>query len=327
MAIGSILTAIGLTILYTLLAKERYLKAKAERQVIENKIITAPREHQIFVIRGNEINPIHDWSYSSVKPQIEPNNEVLEPILPLLVDSQRLIIAGGSDAGKTTLVKHIISGRRNHSKIVIIDPHSPSRILGIDVIGAGRDYPAIGDALESLVLLMTARYEDVKAGVLGYFEHDRISVFIDEWTSISREIKEAGNQLAILLTESRKVNIHLTICSHTLTVDGLGLPDAQFKKSATLVEIIGGNGQPRKGFILPRSKLNGKPIEYLLPGPFIGYVEPTQEVLRLPDSKSLKAQILRLQGFSNTAIARELFGVDKATGGQINAIKEMLETT
>jgi hypothetical protein len=206
-------------------------------------------------------------------------------------------------------------------------------VLGFDVIGAGRDYGAIGDALESLVLLMTARYEDVKQGLFGYGQHERVSVFIDEWTGIIRNVKPAGDQLAVLLTESRKVNIHLTICAHSTTIEALGLPDAQIRRSATVVEIVGGQGQPRRGFIHPVSKttIDGKkaaPVEYALPGPFAGYVQPAGEVIRaLPDSRTLKAQMLAAQGFSVTAIAREIFGVEKATGAQIQAIKDMLQAT
>ncbi|MCB9080019.1 MAG: hypothetical protein H6631_20635 [Anaerolineaceae bacterium] len=255
----------------------------------------------------------------------------LPPILPRLLDAQRLIIAGGSDAGKTTLVKHIVAGRIDHSRIIPIDPHAPSKILGFDVIGAGRDYAAIADALESLVLLMTSRYQDVKAGVLGYGQHERVSVFIDEWTGIVRNVDRAGDQLAILLTESRKVNIHLTLCCHSTTIEALGLPDAQIRKSATVVEIVGGNGAPRRAFIQPAGKTNpdgskAKPQEYALPGPFAGYVQAPAEVVRaLPDSKILKAQMMEAADESITAIAAEYFGVDKPNGRQLKQIRELLE--
>ncbi|MCB0165595.1 MAG: hypothetical protein KDI79_15295 [Anaerolineae bacterium] len=255
----------------------------------------------------------------------------LPPILPKLIDAQRLIIAGGSDAGKTTLIKHIVAGRIDHSRIIPIDPHAPSKILGFDVIGAGRDYGAIGDALESLVLLMTARYEDVKAGVLGYGQHERVSVFIDEWTGIVRQVDGAGDLLAILLTESRKVNIHLTLCCHSTTIDALGLPDAQIRKSATVVEITGGNGAPRRAFIHPASKTNpdgskATPQEYALPGPFAGYVQAPAEVVRaLPDSKVIKAQLLFAEGASDYAVAKEYFGVKSPNQRHVNEIRELRE--
>ncbi|MCB0195554.1 MAG: hypothetical protein KDJ65_26630 [Anaerolineae bacterium] len=260
-----------------------------------------------------------------------PEHPALPPILPRLIDAQRIIIAGGSDAGKTTLVKHIVAGRIDHSRIIPIDPHAPSKILGFNVIGAGRDYAAIADALESLVLLMTARYEDVKAGILGYGQHERVSVFIDEWTGIVRNVDQAGEQLAILLTESRKVNIHLTLCCHSTTVEALGLPDAQIRKSATVVEIVGGNGAPRRAFIQPNSKTNpdgskARPVEHALPGPFAGYVQaPTEVVRELPDVKVLKAQMLFAEGASDYAVAKEYFGVKSPNQRHINEIRELRE--
>lgn len=271
-------------------------------------------------------------NWEVVEPaQLAAGPPQLPPLLPKLIGAQRLIIAGGSDAGKTTLVKHIVAGRIDHSRIIPIDPHAPSKILGFDVIGAGRDYDAIADALESLVLLMTSRYQDVKSGILGYGQHERVSVFIDEWTGIVRNINQAGELLTILLTESRKVNIHLTLCCHSITIDALGLPDAQIRKSATIVEITGGDGSPRRAFIHPASKTDpdgsrAKPKEYALPGPFAGYVQAPAEVIReLPDSKILKAQMMAAAGESPTAIAAVYHDVDKPNGRQIKEVRELLE--
>ncbi|MCB0207691.1 MAG: hypothetical protein KDJ52_00085 [Anaerolineae bacterium] len=273
-------------------------------------------------------------AWEIVKPGQLPDKGplALPPILPRLIDAQRLIIAGGSDAGKTTLIKHIIAGRIDHSRIIPIDPHAPSKILGFDVIGAGMDYAAIAEALESLVLLMTSRYHDVRDGVLGYGQHERVSIFIDEWTGIVRKVDRAGKMLTTLLTESRKVNLHITLCCHSTTVETLGLPDAQIKRSATVVEIVGGNsGEPRRAFIHPASKTKpdgsrAKPVEYALPGPFAGYVQAPAEVVKeLPDSKILKAQMMEADDQSITAIAAAYYGVEKPNSRQIKQVKELLE--
>ncbi len=264
-------------------------------------------------------------------PQLGPGGMVsLEPILPRLVAAQRLIIAGGSDAGKTTLIKHIIAGRADHSRIVVIDPHAPSKVLGFDVIGSGRDYAAIGQALESLEWLMTSRYHDVREGVLSYGQHNRVSVFIDEWTSIARYVDRAGEIFETLLTESRKVNIHLTVITHSPNVDTLGI-SAAIRKSAILVEITGGQGEPRRAFIHPTSKTNpdgskARPREFALPGPFVGFPQPAgQVILELPDARTLQAQAMASEGASPTAIAREFFGVQRPNGQQINEVRELLE--
>jgi len=257
--------------------------------------------------------------------------EVIEPLLPKLVNAQRLIIAGGSDAGKSTLAKHLIAARADHSHIIPIDPHSPSKLLGYDVIGAGRRYDAIGDALESLVLMMTDRYTDVAGGVFGYGDHQRITVLVDEWTSINENIPEAGRLLKTLLTESRKVNMHLVIMVHSLTSNVLGI-DAQIRASAMQVQLEGGNGEPRRSYILPLGKGPNSSrkewSEYTLPGPFAGYVEPAAEVVvELPDKLELKARAMAASGATPTAIARELLNSgNKATGPQIRQIKAILAT-
>ncbi|NJN99277.1 MAG: hypothetical protein HC875_36875, partial [Anaerolineales bacterium] len=230
---------------------------------------------------------------SSDTPPLLSSGSDLPPLLPRLVNSQRLIIAGGSDSGKTTVVKHLIAARPNHQTI-IIDPHSPSKILGIDTIGAGRDYGAIANALEALVLLMSDRYQDVKHGLFGYGQHQPVAVFVDEWTSIGREVERAGEMLAVLLTESRKVNIFLTVIAHSLTNDILRV-DNQIKRSAVQVELFGGNGEPHRAFIHPNTTIGpdgrkATPQEFALPGPFVEPARPATLVRYLPDPKIIRAQ-------------------------------------
>lgn len=254
------------------------------------------------------------------------------PLLPVLLQAQRLIVGGGSDSGKSTLAKHLIAGRSEDSQIVVIDPHSPSRVLGYDVIGAGRDYHAIGQALESLELLMHERYTDVAAGLMGYFQHSRLSIFIDEWTGIIEAIPEAGSRLKVLLTESRKVNMFLCLLTHATTLDGLGLPSAQLKKSALIVELVGGQGQPHRAFVHPSTTLandgkKARPVEYALPGPFTGWPQPAAEiVLDLPSPEIIKIQRMADEGASLRAMARELFpGVKDPGGPYIDQVKELLK--
>jgi hypothetical protein len=266
-----------------------------------------------------------------VEPE-QPTPEALPAILPKLIKAQRLIIAGGSDSGKSTLVKHIIMGRVDHSKIIVIDPHGKKDLLGCEVIGAGRDYNAISSALESLLWLMTARYEDVKLGDVDYLQHERVSVFIDEWTSIKKQIPNAGDMLSDLLTESRKVNIHLTINTHSKNVEALGI-DAQIRESATIVKLYGGNGSIHRCFMFPSADVNPdgtktKPVEYALPGPFNGYATPGGDVITaLPSKKTLIAQQMSKSGESATAIAKMYFDTQKPNSRQIKQVKDVLDVT
>lgn len=247
-------------------------------------------------------------------------------MLPTLLKAQRLIIGGGSDSGKSTTAKHLIAGRAEASQVIVIDPHAPSKILGFDVIGAGRNWQSIGEALESLELLMHDRYGDVAAGLMGYFEHRPLSIFIDEWTSIIEEVPNAGKILKTLLTESRKVNMFLTILTHSTTLDGLGLPSAQLKKSALIVELIGGQDQPHRAFIHPQTSVDGKkPREYKTPGPFYGFPQPQQLTLELPSPKVIVAQKMANEGASLRSIAKELLGVKTPNGSHLEQIKQLLD--
>lgn len=253
--------------------------------------------------------------------------EVIEPILPVLVQAQRVLLAGPSNAGKSNLVKHVILERSRYSNIVVIDPHSPSEILGFDVIGAGRDYVQIDEALRSLVLLMSERYDDVKQHRAKYFEHDHISVFVDEFTSIKREVDQAGEILTTLLTESRKVNISLCILVHALTKDIVDL-GPQIRASSLQVELQGGqhDNDQRKAFVLPSngSQRRGDRKEYSLPGLFNDAQIPHDSVvMALPDPQALEAQMMHTQGFSDTAIAKAIYDVKKPSGRQIKAVQAL----
>lgn len=256
--------------------------------------------------------------------------EVIEPILPVLVQAQRVLLAGASNSGKSNLVKHIILERSRYSNIVIIDPHSPSELLGCDVIGAGRDYAQIESALHSLVLLMSERYDDVKNHRAKYFEHDHISVFVDEFTSIKREVENAGEILTTLLTESRKVNISLCVLVHALTKDVIDL-GPQIRASSLQVELQGGqhHNDQRRAYVLPSNGSHRREdkTEYSLPGVFNDAQIPHDAVvLSLPDPMALEAQMMHTQGFSDTAIAKAVYNVKKPSGRQIKAVRKLRQT-
>lgn len=360
----------GISILFVLRFYESFMRARAIRRQEEREAdfypIISP-EHGIFVRELNPkavIRPLHTnpayyqngkqaevsaielttwqaWhmAHATAKqvaalpaiqevPQLEAG---LKPILPILLKAQRLIIGGGSDSGKSTIAKWLIAGRAEDSQIIVIDPHSPSRILGFDVIGAGRDYGAIGKSLESLELLMHERYSDVAKGLMGYFQHNRVSIFVDEWTGIIEEVPEAGKRLKTLLTESRKVNMFLTLLTHSTTLDGLGLPSAQLKKSALIVELVGGQDQPHRAFIHPQTSLGtdgkkSKAVEYALPGPFTGLLPAKENVLlELPSPEIIKIQKMADEGKSEYAMAQEFFGVEKPSKYHYTKIRELLE--
>jgi hypothetical protein len=345
-----VVTFLAVALFYLLLGREYYLTTQANRHKAQREAGLAfhstPLGDYIYrskaVAKDSEIIPGHllsapyngapsaptaqdeqKWLFYTTRNSpkliegqstpLLPVTQELPPLLPILLKTQRLIVGGGSDSGKSTLAKHLIAGRTQDSQIIPIDPHSPSKLLGIDVIGAGRNWQAIGQALESLELLMHDRYSDVAAGLMGYFQHDKISIFIDEWTSIVEEVPDAGKRLKTLLTESRKVNMFLTLLTHATTLDGLGLPSAQLKKSALIVELVGGNGeQPYRAFVHPQTSIGvdgkkAKPTEYQLPGPFSGYPDSQDILPVLPSPQLIKLQRMANEGMSRRAMIKVLY--------------------
>lgn len=302
-------------------------------EIIPAHLLTAP--YNGSPTNSNEDNNRHWLIHTTrntkvIEGQLLPTTQELLPLLPILLKSQRVIIGGGSDSGKSTIAKHLIAARSQEGQIIPIDPHSPSKLLGIDVIGAGRNWQAIGLALESLELLMHERYTEVAQGLMGYFQHQRISIFIDEWTSIVEEVPEAGKRLKILLTESRKVNMFLTLLTHATTLDGLGLPSAQLKKSALIVELVGGNGdQPYRAFVHPQTTINtegkkAKPVEYMLPGPFSGYPDTRDITNSLPAPQLIKIQRMSNEGMSKRAMIKMLYPEVDNPGKRHYALVEQL---
>jgi len=86
----------------------------------------------------------------------------------------------------------------------------------------------------------------------------------------------------------------------------------------------GGNGSQRKAFILPATGPQTKRadwIEYELPGAFSGFPQVDNVTDSLPDAIEMKILRLHGQGFSDYAIAKEVFN---NTGG--SAYKTIADT-
>lgn len=136
------------------------------------------------------------------------------------VDAQpHVMIAGRTNAGKTTLATAILGERiRAGEQIIVCDPHwQPGKWHGVPAIGGGRAYAAILDALQSLLDEMDRRYQDYTQGREAF---DRLTVLIDEvpglvgycegarlgvWRSFARVFGSEARKVrmsAILLTQS-----------------------------------------------------------------------------------------------------------------------------
>lgn len=223
----------------------------------------------------------------------QPQEVVIEQkqdLIKILNQARYGIIVGAQDAGKTTILKHLITTRLHTSHILIIDPHSSPNKWPADckVIGSGRNFEQINNALNSLMLLMSQRYREIAKGEQGEEGHERITVILDEWMPITEQIgKEAEQVIRSLLSESRKVNIHMFLGSHSERVGPLG---------------IKGAGDLKKGLVMVRLNVNpltknrnctvdwgeGE-IEAELPGP---YERKLKDNFLLPEAIPERAKLI-----------------------------------
>ena len=64
-----------------------------------------------------------------------------------------LLIAGRTNAGKTTLARAVLSERtKGHEQLLILDPHDQPGKWSVEATGGGRDFAAILDALAGVLL-------------------------------------------------------------------------------------------------------------------------------------------------------------------------------
>lgn len=246
-------------------------------------------------------------------------------LLATLDNAQRCLIVGASNAGKTTLLQHLVTRRLNRSKVIVIDPHAhPAKWPGCQVIGIGRDYQAVDEALQGLVRLMTQRYEEIGRGEVVEETHPRIIVVIDEWRAIVYNVKIAAQAIATLLTESRKAAFSVFVGTHSERVRALG---------------IEGEGDLKDGFVIVRLSLiegqrqasidtgNGE-HPAILPGPYAVPIQTTAPPVSVglpviePDETEQRILELHQEGASLSQIAIDVYG--SKGGKQAAQIKAIL---
>jgi energy-coupling factor transporter ATP-binding protein EcfA2 len=295
-----------------------------------NGVMSAPEDWQIDNWR------MHQLAHATAKRQPDPAQPGQPPltlavggpgpVLPALAGKDCIMVVGNRGSGKTNLMKHLVFLKRGTHAIILIDPHTPSKICGFDTIGAGGDWTTIESTLLSLEQL--GRYRLKHPG-----EHQPIFLFVDEWRSVVRKVDVASEVLLTIVHEFRKAQIDLAIASQGVSVKALGIQgEGELRDSFTIVECEGYEGQDHKVYITPRRLKNRQgqrldPVEYLPPPPFSGEVISPKEIYRLPPPKTseqLRAEELRAEGKSYTFIAREIFGVSRASGPQIEEVRRIL---
>jgi hypothetical protein len=103
---------------------------------------------------------------------------------------------------------------------MMCDPDSIAGEYGYRCVGAGDDYPAIGQALTVLAAEMNKRRLQRKQGTRRFAP---IWVFVDEVHDVVREVDGAWGVLDDGLRRGRKLDIHLGLGTQDAQVRNLGL--------------------------------------------------------------------------------------------------------
>jgi hypothetical protein len=156
-----------------------------------------------------------------------PSHTGLAPItLAELAASDNLLIVGSRGSGKTTLLQALIAQRQ--SRCYVLDPHShPGKWpREARVIGGGRDFVAIYEALLRAEQSMTQRAQQLSRAAGLRFAPFTLAG--DEWGSVCSEIvigkgqDAPGRLLSRLLKEGRKFGVSFIGCAHGDTAESLG---------------------------------------------------------------------------------------------------------
>ncbi len=96
-------------------------------------------------------------------------------LIPTMLGFDRVLLVGGTGTGKTNILKHYIKALADSgAKIRVIDPHSPSRLCGVDVIGSGLNWGEIETYFLTIMATVQRRYKSgqiAQDGDLGGSSH------------------------------------------------------------------------------------------------------------------------------------------------------------
>jgi hypothetical protein len=170
-----------------------------------------------------------NWLDASLQP---PRREVaiappVEPIAPVkfadiktALSKPHMMLLGETNSGKSTLVKFLVSHASAPS--LVLDSHAaPDDWQNMNVIGMGRNYPAIAEEVDRLVKLMDKRYE---ARGKGQKQFEPLIVVLDEFPACVANLpKSFAENIMLLVRESRKISIKLIVLSQGSEVKSLGI--------------------------------------------------------------------------------------------------------
>lgn len=152
-----------------------------------------------------------------------------------------LLIAGRTEAGKTTLATAILIDRAlAGDAVLVLDPHyQPGKWAGVPTIGGGNDFEAILRTLPFLVGEMRARFKEFEQG-RPTEDFQRLTVLIDEVPAVvsaCMETTPSGGQKITdqrwikfaqrLGSEARKVRISVILLTQSTLVKDIQINSQQ----------------------------------------------------------------------------------------------------
>jgi hypothetical protein len=165
--------------------------------------------------------------------------EVVPPSLALVPDQEwlgwidrtpHLMIAGRTEAGKTTMAEAVIAQRAMAGEMLyVLDPHyQPGKWCGLPATGGGRGYDDVMNGLGLVLDEMDIRYQDFNRGKRTE-DYERLTVFIDEvpalveWCFDGKRLRDQrwmsfAKQLG---SEARKVRISVILMTQSPLVQDI----------------------------------------------------------------------------------------------------------
>jgi hypothetical protein len=236
--------------------------------------IDSPTGHTIIYDHRSQRYIEFEKSVAFAPPQNEQDVQTednLQPALPMLMPVQRLMVAGGQNTGKTSLLQWLTSERlKTGSRVIIIDSHCfPGKWPGhAEIIGKNRDYQAIETAFVNLLKLMDDRYREYSSGQVGERRHPHITLVIDEFSMIAKNAENTKDFITTALMEFRKVNLDMILAGQSTRAGNMGLRGSYdlFESFDCLCHLKMENGY-RKAYL---NFGDGNELETVHPGPYHG---------------------------------------------------------
>lgn len=174
---------------------------------------------------------------------------------PLIIDDRdwldwidetpHLMIAGATNAGKTTLAEALLAQRAARGELLyILDPHyQPGKWCGLPATGGGRGFGTVLTALGYVLEEMDRRYKDFDQGKKAS-DFDRLTVLVDEVPGIveycydgkslvDRRWHSFAKQLG---SEARKVGISVILLTQSPNVEDI-LLNGRMRKNFTRIAL------------------------------------------------------------------------------------------